>query len=52
VQNKAVLNKTISGINGENVFDFESPDIIKGKQYTITMTTPDGNNYSLLTRLR
>lgn len=51
-QDKVVLEKTVSGNVGENVFEFESQEIIKGKQHTIRMITPDGKEYSLLTRLR
>jgi hypothetical protein len=51
-QNKVVFEKTVTGIMGENVFEFDSPDIMKGKQHDIRMTTPDSKEYNLLTRLR
>ncbi|HAQ20289.1 MAG TPA: hypothetical protein DCR40_13820 [Prolixibacteraceae bacterium] len=52
VQNKLVLEKTVPGNVGENVFEFDSKEIINGKPYTISMTTPDGKLYTLQTRLR
>ena len=51
-QNKVVLEKTVSGNSGENVLEFDNQEIIKGKQYTVQMKTPDGKEYSLLVRLR
>jgi hypothetical protein len=52
VQSKIVLEKTVPGNVGENVFEFDSPQIINGKPHTISMTTPDGKLYTLLSRLR
>jgi hypothetical protein len=52
VKNKVVLEKTVTGNIGENVFEFDSDDIIKGKQHTIKMITPDKKEYTLITRLR
>ncbi|MDP2337519.1 MAG: glucoamylase family protein [Bacteroidota bacterium] len=52
VQNKVVFEKTVAGNAGENVFEFDSPDIMKGKQHSIRMITPDNKEYNLLTRLR
>jgi len=51
-QNKVVLEKTIAGISGENIVEFDSEEIIKGKQHIIKMVTPDNKEYQLLTRLR
>lgn len=51
-RNEVVLEKTVSGNVGENVFEFDSQDIMKGKQHSIRMLTSDGKEYSILTRLR
>ncbi len=51
-QNKVVLEKIIIGNSGENVFAFDSQEIMNGKQHTIKMITPDNKEYTLLTRLR
>jgi hypothetical protein len=51
-QNKVVLEKTVSGVAGENVFEFDSKEIINGKQHTIRMIAPDSKEYTILTRLR
>lgn len=51
-QDELVFEKTVTGNLGENVFDFDSENIMKGKQHTIRMTTPDGKEYSILTKLR
>jgi hypothetical protein len=49
---KVVFEKTISANPGENVLEFDSKDILNGKQYVIKMITPDSKEYSILTRLR
>jgi hypothetical protein len=51
-QNKIVIEKTVTGNQGENVFEFDSQEIMNGKQHTIKMITPDNKEYTLLTRLR
>jgi hypothetical protein len=51
-QNKVVLEKAVSGNMGENVFEFDSQEIMNGKQHTIKMIAPDNKEYILLTRLR
>lgn len=55
VTNKAqnvVLEKTVTGNVGENVFEFDSQEIINGKQHYIKMVAPDNKEYTILTRLR
>jgi len=51
-QDKVVLDITVSVNAGENIFAFDSKDIVYGKQYFIKMITPDNKEYSILTRLR
>ena len=51
-QTKVVFEKTVSGIARENIFQFDSKEIINGKQYSIKMKTPDNKEYVILTRLR
>lgn len=51
-ENKMVVEKTMAGMAGANVFAFDSKDLSYGKQHTINMTSPDGKQYTLLTRLR
>lgn len=44
---------TLNALAGENVFKFKNTNsLINGKQYTITMTSPDNKDYSLVVRLR
>jgi len=51
-QNKVVLEKTVTGNAGENVFEFDGQEILYGKQHTIKMIAPDNKEYTILTRLR
>lgn len=51
-QNKVVFEKTVSGSAGENIFQFDSTEILNGKQHTVKMTTPDNKEYTIVTRLR
>ncbi len=50
--NKVVLEKTVQAPSGEQIFDFDSKEIINGKAHIIKMTTPDNKEYSILTKLR
>ena len=49
---KVVVEKSVSASAGENVFEFDSKDILNGKQYLIKMVAPDGKEYTILTKLR
>jgi hypothetical protein len=49
---KIVFEKSVSATAGENILEFDSKDILNGKQYLIKMITPDSKEYSILTRLR
>ena len=49
---KIVFEKSVSATAGENILEFDSKDIINGKQYLIKMITPDSKEYSILTNLR
>lgn len=51
-QSKVVLEKTVTGNAGENVFAFDNQEIINGKQHILKMIAPDGKEYTLLTKLR
>ncbi len=51
-QSKVVFEKTVSGTAGENVFQFDSKEILNGKQYSIKMIAPDNKEYTILTRFR
>jgi hypothetical protein len=50
--NKVVLEKIIQASAGENIFEFDSKEILNGKQHVIKMITPDNKEYSILTKLR
>jgi hypothetical protein len=50
--NKVVLEKSVQASAGENIFEFDSKEIINGKQHIIKMITPDNKEYSILTKLR
>lgn len=49
---KVVFERTVSGNAGENIIQFDSKEILKGKQYSIKMVAPDNHEYTILTRLR
>jgi hypothetical protein len=49
---KVIRDSTINALQGENRWAFNNKDIINGKQYTITMTAPNGQGHSLVVRLR
>ncbi len=51
-QDKVVFEKTVSGSAGENVFPFDSKEILNGKPYAIKMIAPDNKEYIISTRLR
>lgn len=47
-----VFEDTINAQAGENLWSFDSKDILNGKQYTITLTAPNGTEHRLVVRLR
>ena len=51
-QSKVIFEKTVSGDAGDNIFQFDSKEIINGSPYSIKMIAPDNNEYEILTRLR
>lgn len=50
--NKVVLEKSVQANAGEQIFEFDSKEIINGKPHIIKMTTPDNKEYTISTRLR
>jgi hypothetical protein len=50
--NKVVFEKSVQATAGEQIFEFDSKDIINGKPHIIKMIAPDNKEYSILTRLR
>ena len=50
--NAVVFEQTINAQAGENLWSFDSKDILNGKQYTITLTAPNGTEHRLVVRLR
>ena len=51
-KDKVFLEKTVTGNAGGNVFEFDSKEIMNGKQYLIKLIAPDNKEYTILTRLR
>ena len=50
--NKIIFEQNVQASSGENLFSFDDKAILKGKAYTLTMTTADSKNHSLKVRLR
>ncbi len=50
--NKVVLEKSVQATAGEQIFEFDSKEIINGETHIIKMITSDNKEYSILTKLR